>query len=127
MSRGKYAYFGEKSGQRQGQAKHRSGILRQQNKQGCLPGLKVPHGRAVGDCEKGCPEAIPCAQHLISDIQPAEGFYGKLVASPTQAAGDCEKGCPEAIPWAQHLISDIHPAEGFGGKLVVSPTQAVGR
>jgi len=82
LSRGKYAYFGEKSGRRQGQAKRRSGILRQQNKPGCLPELAVPHALDVGDSEKGWPEAIPCAQYLISDIQPAEGFLREADSFP---------------------------------------------
>ena len=40
------------------------------------------------DSEKGCPEAIPYAQYLISDIQPTESFGGKLTVSPAWAAGE---------------------------------------
>ena len=92
---------------------------------GAYRGQRCPMRGMWRDSETGCPEAIPYAQYLISDIQPAEGFGGKLVASPTQAVQIFSAtGCPEAIPYAQYLISVIRPEESFGGKLVASPVRA---
>ncbi|MBQ3586963.1 MAG: hypothetical protein II977_00200, partial [Oscillospiraceae bacterium] len=61
----------------------------------------------------GCPEAIPCAQYLISDIQPAEGFLREAGSFPYAGCADFSAtGCPEAIPYGV-LYGAVNRAGSF--------------